>query len=327
MQTKMTMNSKLMKFSAIVCMAIALVLTTSCGTKTVSGDTPLEVETPSAQFLGDFKVLSWNVQDGMWADQYDNYNHFVAYVNEINPDVFCIQEAASHFDEDSGTLSHSKRYLPHNRQKNDKNQNPDGWIALAERWGHPYVVMGYYLDNYPVVITSKYPIELVKRLGDYDGVDVSHGAIHVKIHFTENYYVNFVNLHLNPHDVNNRFAEVAYYLSYTINSEKYYTEKNWLMMGDFNNSVQSPLCQEIRKNSYIDLWAEMNNYTYDSRIDFIYGTDAMRKALKACYMPMDFARQEHILTSVNGVTLNGGSGLWKYSDHYPVVAEFSLYEE
>ena len=99
------------------------------------------------------------------------------------------------------------------------------------------------------------------------------------------------------------------------------------LMGDFNNSVQSPLCQEIRKNSYIDLWAEMNNYTYDSRIDFIYGTDAMRKALKACYMPMDFARQEHILTSVNGVALNGGSGLWKYSDHYPVVAEFSLYEE
>lgn len=322
----MTMNSKLLRFSAIVCMATALLLTSSCK-KALSGDTPLDVETPTAAFLGDVKIMSWNIQDGMWADQYNNFDNFVAYINQINPDVFCIQEAATHYDADTKNITYSKRYVPHKRSRSDNNQTPDGWIELAARWGHNYVIMSTYLDNYPVVITSKYPIELVKRLDQSDGVAVSHGAIHVKIYFSDSYYVNFVNLHLDPHDVNVRFEEINYYLAQTINSEKHYTEQRWLMMGDFNNSVQSPLCQEVRKNSYIDLWAEMNNYTYDSRIDFIYGTDAMRKSLKACYMPTDFARQYRVMKSDSGAILNSGHGLWVYSDHYPVVAEFSLYDE
>ena len=327
----MMTNSKFKNIVAIICAMVATLALASCGTKQVSGDTPLAVESESAVFNGSFKLLSWNIQDGMWCDQFNNYNNFVAYINEINPDVFCIQEAATHWDVDGKTLSHNKRYLPYADQKDKeaKWDNPAGWVELAERWGHKYVVMGPYLDNYPVVITSKYPIELVSRLRGNSQVKVSHGAVHAKVHFSDSYVVNLVNLHLQPSNVNNantiRMNEVNFYMAETINSEAHYTEQNWLMMGDFNDGSGDDVDREVRKNSYYDLWAEMNNYT-KSYIDYIFGTESMRKSLKSIDFLYGFAHMEKIMYSPNGVAINNGSGVWKYSDHYPVLAEFNIYE-
>jgi endonuclease/exonuclease/phosphatase family metal-dependent hydrolase len=208
-------------------------------------------------------------------------------------------------------------------------KEPTGWIELAARWGHQYVVMGPYKDNYPVVITSKYPLELVERLrGDENNV-VSHGAVHVKVHFTDDISVNLVNLHLQPDNIANasayRMNEINYYLSKTINSKEHYRDEHWLMMGDFNSNVGKNVDLEVRKNSYYDLWAEMNSYN-KSYIDFIYGTESMRKSLKSIDFLYGFAHTEKIMYSPNGVAINNGVGVWKYSDHYPVLAEFSLYE-
>ena len=160
------MSSKIKHLATVICTIMVTTLLSAGGTKIVEGNTPLEVESESAKFVNNFKLLSWNIQDGMWCDQFDNYANFVAYINEINPDIFCIQEAATHWDIDGKSLSHYSRTLPYPDQKDveAKWENPSGWVALAERWGHKYVVMGPYLDNYPVVITSKYPIELVQRL-------------------------------------------------------------------------------------------------------------------------------------------------------------------
>ena len=323
------------RFTAIVCSIMAMAMLVSCDIKQVTGDTPLEVESESAQFNGSFKLLSWNIQDGMWCDQFNNYDDFVAYINEINPDVFCIQEAATHWDIDGKTLSHYSRYLPYPDQKNKEElwDNPSGWVALAKRWGHDYVVMGPYLDNYPVVITSKYPLELVKRLRGDGSVYISHGAVHAKVHFSDSYVVNLVNLHLKPSTAERpatesnliRLNEVNYYMAQTINSEAHYQDQHWLMMGDFNDSSGDDVDQEVRKNSYYDLWAEMNNYT-KSYIDFIFGTEAMRKTLKSIDFLYGFAHTEKVMESVNGVPINGTAGVWKYSDHYPVVAEFSIYK-
>lgn len=324
-------NYKMRDIAAIICAMVATLAFAACGTKQVTGDTPLEVESESAKFNGTFKILSWNIQNGMWCDQFNNYDNFVAYINEINPDVFCVQEGANHWDIDGKSLSHKLRYLPHSYQKEDKDgvKEPKGWIELAKRWGHNYVVMGPYKDNYPVVITSKYPIELVQRLRGNDQVQVSHGAVHAKIHFSDSYVVNFVNLHLQPSNVDNansfRLNEVNYYMAETINSDEHYQEQNWLMVGDFNDGSGDDVDREVRKNSYYDLWAEMNNYT-KSYIDYIFGTESMRKSLKSIDFLYGFAHMEHLTTSVNGVTLNGGSGVWRYSDHYPVLAEFSIYE-
>lgn len=310
---------------------MAATLLSACGTKLVEGDTPLKVESESAEFVNNFKLLSWNIQDGMWCDQFDDYVNFVAYINEINPDVFCIQEAASHWDIDGKNLSHYSRYLPYPDQKNveSKWDNPSGWVALAKRWGHEYVVMGPYKDNYPVVITSKYPIEIIERLRGDENTTVSHGALYAKVHFTDDISVNLVNLHLQPDNVANasnfRMNEINFYLSKTINSKEHYRDEHWLMMGDFNSNVGKNVDVEVRKNSYYDLWAEMNSYN-KSYIDFIYGTESMRKSLKSIDFLYGFAHMDKIMYSPNGVAINNGVGVWKYSDHYPVLAEFSLYE-
>ena len=325
------MSSKIKHLTAIFGAMMAATLLSACGTKLVEGDTPLAVESESAEFVNTFKLLSWNIQDGMWCDQFNDYVNFVAYINEINPDIFCIQEAASHWDIDGKTLSHYARYLPYPDQKGveSKWDNPSGWVELAARWGHQYVVMGPYKDNYPVVITSKYPLELVERLrGDENNV-VSHGALHVKVHFTDDISVNLVNLHLQPDNIANasayRMNEINYYLSKTINSKEHYRDEHWLMMGDFNSNVGKNVDVEVRKNSYYDLWAEMNSYN-KSYIDFIYGTESMRKSLKSIDFLYGFAHMEKIMYSPNGVAINNGVGVWRYSDHYPVLAEFTLYE-
>lgn len=310
---------------------MAATLLSACGTKLVEGDTPLKVESESAEFVNNFKLLSWNIQDGMWCDQFDDYVNFVAYINEINPDIFCIQEAASHWDIDGKNLSHYGRYLPYPDQKNveSKWDNPSGWVALAKRWGHEYVVMGPYKDNYPVVITSKYPIEIIERLRGDENTTVSHGALYAKVHFTDDISVNLVNLHLQPDNIANasnfRMNEINFYLSKTINSKEHYRDEHWLMMGDFNSNVGKNVDVEVRKNSYYDLWAEMNSYS-KSYIDFIYGTESMRKSLKSIDFLYGFAHMDKIMYSPNGVAINNGSGVWKYSDHYPILAEFSLYE-
>ena len=325
------MSSNIKHMAVVFGAMMAATLLSACGTKLVEGDTPLKVESESAEFVNNFKLLSWNIQDGMWCDQFDDYVHFVAYINEINPDIFCIQEAASHWDIDGKNLSHYGRYLPYPDQKNveSKWDNPSGWVALAKRWGHEYVVMGPYKDNYPVVITSKYPIEIIERLRGDENTTVSHGALYAKVHFTDDISVNLVNLHLQPDNIANasnfRMNEINFYLSKTINSKEHYRDEHWLMMGDFNSNVGKNVDVEVRKNSYYDLWAEMNSYS-KSYIDFIYGTESMRKSLKSIDFLYGFAHMEKIMYSPNGVAINNGSGVWKYSDHYPILAEFSLYE-
>lgn len=325
------MSSNIKHMAVVFGAMMAATLLSACGTKLVEGDTPLKVESESAEFVNNFKLLSWNIQDGMWCDQFDDYVHFVAYINEINPDIFCIQEAASHWDIDGKNLSHYGRYLPYPDQKNveSKWDNPSGWVALAKRWGHEYVVMGPYKDNYPVVITSKYPIEIIERLRGDENTTVSHGALYAKVHFTDDISVNLVNLHLQPDNIANasnfRMNEINFYLSKTINSKDHYRDEHWLMMGDFNSNVGKNVDVEVRKNSYYDLWAEMNSYS-KSYIDFIYGTESMRKSLKSIDFLYGFAHMDKIMYSPNGVAINNGSGVWKYSDHYPILAEFSLYE-
>lgn len=325
------MSSNIKHMAVIFGAMMAATLLSACGTKLVEGDTPLKVESESAEFVNNFKLLSWNIQDGMWCDQFDDYVHFVAYINEINPDIFCIQEAATHWDIDGKNLSHYGRYLPYPDQKNveSKWDNPSGWVALAKRWGHEYVVMGPYKDNYPVVITSKYPIEIIERLRGDENTTVSHGALYAKVHFTDDISVNLVNLHLQPDNIANasnfRMNEINFYLSKTINSKEHYRDEHWLMMGDFNSNVGKNVDVEVRKNSYYDLWAEMNSYS-KSYIDFIYGTESMRKSLKSIDFLYGFAHMDKIMYSPNGVAINNGSGVWKYSDHYPILAEFSLYE-
>ncbi|MBO7589408.1 MAG: endonuclease/exonuclease/phosphatase family protein [Bacteroidaceae bacterium] len=39
------------------------------------------------------KLISWNIQDGMWSDQANNYDNFVEFLKTTDPDVCVFCEA------------------------------------------------------------------------------------------------------------------------------------------------------------------------------------------------------------------------------------------
>lgn len=119
------------------------------------------------------RLLYWNIQNGMWSGQGDNYDKFVEWVRAYDPDVCVWCEAQSIYK--TGTadkMDVADRYLVGN------------WGELAARYGHKYWYMGGHRDNYPQVITSKYPIENVERIvGSKPDSVVTHGAGWARIDF------------------------------------------------------------------------------------------------------------------------------------------------
>ena len=134
------------------------------------------------------RVLYWNIQNGMWSDQANNYNNFVAWVKKYDPDICVWCESATIYkDNTNSAQASSARFLP------------DGWAALAARYGHAYTAVGGWRDNYPQTVTSKYPIETLLKITDSDqaGKPVSHGAAIQRV-TVKGRTINLVTLHTWP---------------------------------------------------------------------------------------------------------------------------------
>ena len=59
-----------------------------------------------------FRLLHWNIQNGMWDGQNDNYDRFVEFVKSKDPDVCVWCEAQSIWKTDSDQpLDKADRYL------------------------------------------------------------------------------------------------------------------------------------------------------------------------------------------------------------------------
>ena len=264
------------------------------------------------------RLIDYNIADGMWYDQYNRYDRFVEWVREQDPDILAICEGATHWNEHKKTVSKEQmpRYLP------------DSLHLLARRWGHPYTVVGPYQDNYPVAFTSKYPIELVQRIGE----GLSHGALHVRING-----INYVVLHLWPQRYSMRdksrsdnggeafrVEEMERILDATIRNPEFAGEKHWMMMGDFNS--HSPLDQPYHGTRNYDVHNLVREaYPHDivgdlhrgrfvpstvggkARIDFIYCTDEIYDGVRHAESPRD------------GFTVEA-------SDHLPVIVDFVVPE-
>lgn len=129
----------------------------------IATSVPCAARRPSGS---DLRLLYWNIQNGMWSGQDDNYGRFVEWVKEFDADVCVWCEAQSIYR--SGTadrMPEADRYLVGN------------WGELAARYGHKYWYVGGHRDNFPQVITSKYPIENVERIvGEEPDSVVTHGA-------------------------------------------------------------------------------------------------------------------------------------------------------
>ena len=188
------------------------------------------------------RVLLWNIQNGMWADQHNNYDNFVAWVKKYDPDV-CIWCESETIYKDKTSTSTSSKYLT------------GGWPTLCKRYGHSYSAVGGNRDNYPQTVTSKYPITTVQRITDTNvsGKPISHGAGHFTI-TVNGKKINIVSLHMWPQaygfgvasadreasQANNegdkyRAFEMQYIVDQTVNNAKYAGEKYWIFGGDTNS--------------------------------------------------------------------------------------------
>ncbi|NGM60297.1 endonuclease/exonuclease/phosphatase family protein [Sphingobacterium sp. SGG-5] len=265
---------------------------------------PLKEEKPEEIVLPDYlKIVSFNILEGMKTDRPNDYDNFVEWVKSYDPDIFAIQEANGF------------------RQRDLE--------KLAARWGHPYVITNVKAtDNYPVALTSKYPLESRRKVTLY----TSHGAIFARLKDTN---FNIVVTHLWPqsywHEKGDglgndyRLHEINIVLDSTI--RKFPQESDWILVGDFNSRSRKDympdqathnywVTDQIDEDGFTDAIHYLHgiradgsadyDFTYPgSRIDFIFTTDPVLQKLRKAYPIYDD------FTS-------------KYSDHPAMYMEVSL---
>lgn len=295
------------------------------------------------------RLMYWNIQNGMWAEQGSNYDKFVDYVRRKDPDV-CVWCEAKTLYQDSTA------------EKCDRNNSylPAHWGEVAARYGHKYWKLGGYRDNYPQVITSKYPIRnMADIIGQEPDSVVSHGAgwnqidvngktLNIVMLHTWPQQFDFKVLRADPETKNEsarnldghryRRMELEYICNHTIGQSKHPEQEYWMMMGDFNSkssidnyAYQWPvdtaafLCQDyIRDHTpYIDLIAakypkQFKSSVYGSqRIDYVYLTDPLYRSV----VWADIVRDDY----TEPVRDPSRRTNFDYpSDHCPVIVDFLI---
>ncbi len=289
------------------------------------------------------RLLYWNIQNGMWSDQPNNYDNFVEWVKKYDPDV-CVWCEAQTIYEDGTSKA----------RKADDRYLTDNWGELAARYGHKYWTKSGHRDNYPQVITSKYPIEkILDIVGEEPDSVVTHGACRAAINVGGK-KVNIVTLHTWPqayaYRAENREAskaengghkyrrmEIEYICNHTVLAEPKAAKEYWMMMGDFNS--QSPKDNHfykyddgdprlmvhdyiLRNTPYIDIIGdrfagEFHSTTYGkSRIDFVYCTPKLYKRITDAHVVTDDYTRNPVRDK--------STGFHHPSDHLPVLVDFNL---
>ena len=291
------------------------------------------------------RVLLWNIQNGMWADQHNNYDNFVAWVKKWDPDVCIWCESETIYKDKTNTAASSK-YLT------------KGWTELCKRYGHSYSAVGGNRDNYPQTVTSKYPITTLQRITDTkeEGKPISHGAGHFTI-TVNGKKINIVSLHMWPQaygygvatadrgasQANNegdkyRAFEMQYIVDQTVNNSKYAGEKYWIFGGDTNSKsrLDNWFYGYDTNSTKLLVYDIVLNYTSlkdiigcrypdsfmastysDNRIDILYASPDMYNMI------------DNAITLIDDWLSDGKkseyvSSFYECSDHRPVIVDFDL---
>jgi exodeoxyribonuclease-3 len=142
------------------------------------------------------RVLSYNVEDGFHHGDPAHLDQFVSWVKEQKPDIALYQEM------------------------NDF--TPAKLTAFAARFGHNYSVLSK-TTGYPVAITSRYPIKVIK----IQNAPMTHSYIHARIHGYD-----IIVLHLNPHFQQIRAQEIQLVLKELATIP---AKHKIILAGDFNS--------------------------------------------------------------------------------------------
>jgi hypothetical protein len=284
----------------------------------------------------------------MWSDQANNYDNFVAFVRKYDPDICVWCEASSIYKDNTSTSeSTSKRFLP------------NGWAALAARYGHNYSALGGFRDNYPQEVTSKYPITTLLKITDSNvsGKPIAHGAAIQQVNVNGR-LLNLVTCHMWPQAYGygvataNRDAsaamnegdyyrefEMEYIVAQTINNSKYSSVSDWMLLGDMNS--------RSRKDNWYYGYPE--NDTRLLTQDVVLNKTQLKDVIAECYPAPDnlvsstggTARIDYVYVSsglmdkvVNALILGDKwvypvkskfvSSFYDPSDHRPILVDFDL---
>lgn len=292
---------------------------------------------------GNLRLLYWNVQNGMWDGQTDDYQRFTSWVQAQKPDICVWCEAQKLYV--TGTAKY---------EVESEEECIARWKRLAERYGHKYVYLSAHRDNYPQIYTSNIPLEVEKLIvGNKDTV-VCHGASWYKARIGKK-TLNLVSLHTWPmpyafniptaereqskkeHGGDKyRQIEMKYICQETILTRKKARKEYWAMMGDFNavSRVDNTLYGYpedataflvhdyiMEETPYKDLLKEfypdsvISTTGGSKRIDFIYTTPALLK--KATHATI--VRDGYPVPVRNAEKI---SNFWHPSDHSPIIADF-----
>ena len=297
------------------------------------------------QFL---RVMDYNIQNGMWADQGNNYDNFVEWMRRADTDVVIFCEAQSNY------ITGIDKRLP---EPIPERYLPAKWGEFAARWGHKYWVIGAHQDNHPVVVTSRYPLTLVQALG---GKEVSHGGVHAQVEVNGE-KIDLVGFHTYPHAYERgltdkaeqiasrrrydgekmRTEEMQIFMERTILNKKFRKQKNWLIMGDtnclsplddrfFGHGIGSPLywghqyildntpCTDIVKAYCCPQQRDVliPSIQWERRIDIIYASPSMMERVVKVETPKD-----EFTTSIKEPGLRHHK---RSSDHLPVIVDFRI---
>ena len=297
------------------------------------------------------RLLYWNIQNGMWDGQDDDYGRFVTWVKQQEPDVCVWCEAQPIYK--NGTAD--KRDDLAEWRKDEPLLA--FWKELAARYGHEYISLSGHRDNYPQVITSRYPIEEVERfIGNGADSVVSHGALWARIQLSDK-PVNIVTLHTWPLkwfmgiDYSQieessaahggdfyRAMEMQYICEHTIGTVPEAKDQMWMMMGDFNSRSRRDnffykypdddtrfLVQDYIHGytPYIDVLGTLYPGEFitttggESRIDFIYCTKPLFDSVVEARVVSD-----SYTTPVRDP--QNLSNFWHPSDHRPFIVDFDI---
>ncbi len=271
------------------------------------------------------KIMTYNVWNGFdWGKDTVRRENWIRWIKEKNPDVLALQELCGY--------------------------NEEKLKADAAKWGHNYVKI-LKTEGYPTGLTSREPIMLKER--------ATEGLWHGMLHGTT-YGIDFFVVHLSPADADFRLREAE------IIAEKVKGCKNeqYIILGDFN--AHSPFDGELMEHheSLLKKYAKGTSdkhsnlrlgefdYSVVSRFLALPTVDVSHKFIEISQrftfptpvligsyaktmgeVTQNRERIDYILTSprlaksCTNVTIYNQGEAETFSDHYPLMAEFTLAPE
>ena len=308
---------------------------------------------------GNVRLLYWNIQNGMWDGQQDDYLRFTSWVTAQQPDICVWCEAQKLYK--TGTAE---------SEKETEQECLDRWKRLAARYGHHYIYLSAHPDNYPQLITSRFPMENEKLIKGNADTIVCHGASWYKVRIGKK-LVNLVTLHTWPqgygfkvpadkreesraNSEGDKFrrAEMEYICRQTILSHakpelralgarlgsKESEKELWAMMGDFNSvsrvdNSKYKLPDDSPKflvHDYIRSQTPYEDIIKASYPDSIVSSTGggsridfmyLTPALHKCVKKAGIANDDYTKPVRNPQKI---SNFWHPSDHLPIIVDFAL---